>query len=176
MLTDYDVQRCTHRCAIEERELLPGEVFYSALFAAGAQVERRDYCQQAWTEPPADAIGWWKARIGVQATNKPKLAPNEVLLALFGQWADEADRADARYVLALLLVRRRVFRLEEPTEWTHQAPTDGTLTDQQPAAHMLKLFSPKQDCWHEVVVATPSAERIEAIQAELFELLYADSK
>ena len=40
-------------------------------------------------------------------------APNDVMLDLLEQLADDPARADMRYVLALLLVRRRVCRLEE---------------------------------------------------------------
>ena len=36
----------------------------------------------------------------------------ELLLGLFDAWEDDPHEADARYVLALLLVRKRVFRVE----------------------------------------------------------------
>ena len=39
--------------------------------------------------------------------------PNDVLLNFFDELAEQPDKQDMRYVLALLLVRRRVMRMEE---------------------------------------------------------------
>jgi hypothetical protein len=44
---------------------------------------------------------------------KSQLAASEVLLELFANLEEAADKADIRYVMALLLVRRRILRLEE---------------------------------------------------------------
>ena len=38
--------------------------------------------------------------------------PNDVMLELFDQWDGQPDKEDLRYVLTLLLIRRRVLRLE----------------------------------------------------------------
>ena len=40
-------------------------------------------------------------------------APNDVMLNLLEELASQDDKADLRYVLSLLLVRRRVVRLED---------------------------------------------------------------
>lgn len=141
-----------------EREFRPGEWFYSVLVADGAEVLRRDYCAESWCGPPEKCIGWWKSRLPVETTNKPKLAPNEVLLELFDRWADEFDKQDARYVLALLLVRRRVMRIEETDE---------------PAIGVLHVYCPRREMNYQVATVAPTSERIAEIQQELAELLYA---
>jgi len=56
-MIDYEVQRCTRRCATTQRELQPGEIFYSTLVAEGAQVVRHDYSQEAWQGPPEGVLG-----------------------------------------------------------------------------------------------------------------------
>jgi hypothetical protein len=155
MLLDFEVQRCTRRCAATERD---GEWFYSVLVSEGADVRRRDFATEAWNEPAKNCIGWWKSRLPVEATGKAKLAPNEVLLELFDRWADEFEKQDARYVLTLLLVRRRVLRIEETAE-----PTVGGL----------HVFCPRRETNYQVPAVDPTLERIAEIQQELAELLYA---
>lgn len=160
MLLDFEVQRCTRRCAATNREFAPGESFHSVLVAEGADVLRRDYCAEAWTGPPEKCIGWWKSRLPVETATKPRLAPNEVLLELFDRWADELDKQDARYVLALLLIRRRVMRLEDCEEST---------------SNVLQLYCPRTETTYQVAAVDPAAERIAEIQQELADLLYAGS-
>ena len=39
---EFDVQRCSRRCAETDREFRPGESFFSVLLPEGADVVRRD--------------------------------------------------------------------------------------------------------------------------------------
>src|SRR4051794_20761337 len=112
MLLDFEVQRCKRCCAATERALEPGDECYSVLEIAGAEVVRKDYCPEAWKGPPEAVFGWWKSRVPEPTAKKIKLAPNDVLLELFDQLADKSEQHDLRYVLALLLVRRRVLRVD----------------------------------------------------------------
>ena len=45
---DFEIQNCTRRCAETDRELKPGDVYYSVLIADGASIVRRDYAEDAW--------------------------------------------------------------------------------------------------------------------------------
>ena len=81
-MLDFEVQRCTRTCAATERPLAPGEVFYSALVADGAEVVRRDYSEAAWTGPPEAALGWWKSQMPSGDASKLRLAPNQILWRL----------------------------------------------------------------------------------------------
>ena len=62
-MIDYELQRCTRHCAVTERELQPGETFFSTLTAEGAELARRDYSVEAWQGPPAGVVGWWKSKM-----------------------------------------------------------------------------------------------------------------
>src|SRR5579863_1948158 len=55
-LMDYEIQRFTRHCAVTGRELAPGEEFYTALVAAGAELKRIDYSAEAWQGPPEGAL------------------------------------------------------------------------------------------------------------------------
>ncbi len=159
---DYDVQRCSRHCAATGRELVEGETFYSVLKRQGAELVRVDYSQEGWPGPPEDAVGWWKSQMPSREQKKAQLAPGEVLLDLFLSLADEPDKQDMRFVLALLLVRRRVLRLEE------------TETDDR-GVETLVLFSPSDESLHRVPSIMPDDKREAEIQAELSRLLYAQA-
>src|SRR5262245_33195335 len=111
-MIDYEIHRCTRRCAVTDRELKDGEDCYSVLVPEGAAVVRRDYSAEAWKEPPENAIGWWKTTIVDPQAGRLYWAPNDVMLNYFERLVDDPLAEDARYVLALLLVRRRVLRVE----------------------------------------------------------------
>jgi len=46
-MIDYELKRCTRHCAVTERQLQPGETFFSTLTAEGAELARRDYSVEA---------------------------------------------------------------------------------------------------------------------------------
>lgn len=162
IMFDFEVQRCTRRCAKTQRDLRPGESFYSVLIAEGASVVRQDYAADEWDGPPENAIGWWKSQMPGSGGRKMHWAPNEVILHYFEQLEHQPDQQDMRYVLALLMVRRRIVRMEE----TQQA---------RPTGEMLVLFCPRTELEYRVPVRTPSPERVIQIQQELGRLLYAHS-
>src|SRR3954452_8536939 len=139
MLLDFEVQRCTRCCAATERALEPGDECYSVLEIAGADVVRKDYSPEAWKGAPDAAFGWWKSRVPEPTAKKIKLAPNDVLLELFDQLADKSKQQDLRYVLALLLVRRRVLRVDVTNESRHEGDTAPNY-----AAKMMTLYCPKR--------------------------------
>ena len=171
MLLDFEVQRCTRCCAATERALEPGDECYSVLEIAGADVVRKDYCPEAWKGAPDAAFGWWKSRVPEPTARKIKLAPNDVLLELFDQLADKSEQQDLRYVLALLLVRRRVLRVDV----TSDSPDENHTTADH-ASETMTLYCPKRDTTCKVAVAMPNSERIDEIQQQLSELLVAGAE
>ncbi len=169
---DYELQRSTRKCAATGRELAPGETFYSVLTSEGANVVRHDYSVGAWPGPPEGALGWWKSQtpIAENKTKKPHWAPNDVMLQLFDELAEAPDRADMRYVLALLLLRRRVLRLEE-TEREHAPAKVADKADRE----TLLVYCPRRQAEYRVPVAMPDRARADEIQNELSRLLLNDA-
>ena len=70
MLLDFEVQRTSRRCTATDVPLEPGDVCYSMLEVQGADVIRRDFCSAAWTEPPSDALAWWRMLIPAPTAKK----------------------------------------------------------------------------------------------------------
>ena len=161
-MLDFEVQRCTRRCAKTERDLQPGEWYYSVLVPEGSDVVRYDYCCDAWEGPPEEAIAWWKSQMPEPNARKASWAPNDVMLDYFQQLEGQQDKADLRYILALLMTRRRILRLEE----TEIDPEKG---------EQLILFCPRNETEYRVAVAMPDAARAAEIQDELARLLLSDA-
>jgi hypothetical protein len=159
---DFEVQRCTRQCATSGRLLQPGETFYSVLTVSGADVVRQDYSAETWAGPPSGALGWWKSQMPEPNASKINWAPNDVMLHLLEEMEPQPELADMRYVLTLLLIRRRVLRLE------------GSQRDER-GEEWLVVYSHKKETTTRVRVATPNATRIHEIQAELARLLFADA-
>ncbi len=157
MLLDFEIANCTRRCAASGRPIAPGEEYWSTLAMDGGAAVRRDYALDAWTGPPEGIVAWWRAKLG-DGGSREKLAPQDVLLNLFAALADEPAEAEFRYVLGLLLLRRRLVKL------------DHTRTDT--ACEVLVLDCPRRDEQFELCVATPDAERAAELERRLVELVY----
>jgi hypothetical protein len=157
---EYQVHRCTRHCAVSGREIQPGEAFYSTLTVQGADVARQDYAADVWTGPPEGVLGWWRSVLPASDAKRVRWAPNDVMLDLVEQWSGEPARADVCYVLALLLVRRRVVKLEE------------TERDEQ-GGEVSVLYCPRRETTYRVPTVVPSDQRVAQIQQELAELLFA---
>jgi hypothetical protein len=157
---EFDVQRCTRRCASTDQEFQPGDAFYSVLVAEEGEVVRRDYCQAAWKGAPEDCLGWWKSQMPGANTRKVAWAPNDVMLQYFEQLENEPEKQDIRYVLGLLMIRRRIARLEE------------SETDEQ-GREVMVVYCPRKEDHLKFAVVDPGPSRVEEIQEELAKLLFA---
>ena len=163
-MVNYDVPRCSKICASTSRELKPGEWFHSVLMVEQGEIKRLDYSQDGWEGPPpkntVGLIGYWKSRLPAANDTSAKLAPNDILLNLFDQLSDWPDKQEMRYVLVLLLIRRRILRLEKEE------------TNAETGKKMMIAYCPKRETSYHIPVENPTEEQIEQIQETLTSLLY----
>ena len=154
---EYEVHaaRC---CSVSGRELAPGETYYSMLLEEGMALKRVDFAADAWPGPASEALGWWKSQVPDCTSNKKHWAPNDVMLDFWDRLANQPERQDIRYILTLLLVRRRVFRLEEET------------TDDQ-GCEVISVSCPRREETYQIPAVVPDTSRIDQIQEELAALL-----
>jgi hypothetical protein len=158
-MTDYQIQANTRRCTITGRELRPGEKFYSVLLDEGGKFIRQDYSSEAWQGPPEKAFSFWSGRIPEAEHNRLPQIDDEMLAECCERLENETEpsRVNFRYVVALLLMRRKRFKFEE-------ARTEG---DQE----MLYLRCVKTRKQIRVVNPRLTEEEMTAVQEEVFKVL-----
>lgn len=142
-LIDFPWRPVTGRCAATNRPFAPGEPVVSVLVREGEGVVRRDYASEAWPGPAEGSLGWWRREAGPDAGEKDTRPQIDRLLDLLDAWNEDPAMADARYVLAMLLLRRRALRTSE----------------NQPPSGYLMLDCPRRSETYRVQIAVPSDER-----------------
>lgn len=115
MLGEYKVGRCTRQCHSLQRPLRSGEWYYSVVLEDGDDFQRREYSAEAWSDPPENAVGWWKSRMPEAGEKKMVLAPTAVLVDLLRQM-DQPTQEKSRYLLSLMLMRRRILKSADPPQ------------------------------------------------------------
>ncbi len=155
-------------CAATGRPFEPGEKIFACLYEENGEIRRRDLCADAFasTERPQNALAWWSSRLPRDGEKKEKLAPNDALLDLFESLAARPDEAALRYVLALLLTRRRILRFER-----EEIDFGPDLDDRPDPAPSIVVFSPRRDASYVVPVVEMNAAEIAAVETRLLELI-----
>lgn len=115
MTTEYEVSRPAGRCAVSGREIRAGEMFHSALFEKGDGFERRDYAAECWNGVPEGAVCAFQTRIAERPAPKRTFVDDDVLVNFFLRLAEDANdnRRNFRFVLALILMRKRLVKYEQ---------------------------------------------------------------
>ncbi len=133
MTPGYEISRASGVCAGTGNPIEVGESYIAALWIEpdpdrpGAELMRRsDYSGDAWisgARPAGPLVGHWRATLSPPNTRKRALIGDDELIDLFMQLAEasETKRLAFRYLLALILVRKRLLRVEG-------SPKRGTLT------------------------------------------------
>ena len=103
------------RCSRTGRPLQPGERFYSVLYERDGGFEREDISMEAWQGPPENAFSFWVSRVPDRQTPRRLTVDDDVLFDCFDRFETDGDASkdNFRYILALLLLRRKRLRFED---------------------------------------------------------------
>jgi hypothetical protein len=156
---DYQIQPNSRRCAVTGRELRAGERYYSALVEEGRQFVRRDYSSEAWQGPPQDALGFWTGHVLATSAKTKPCIDDEMLEDCFLRLEGDNDpgRVNFRYVVALLLMRRRRFRFE--------------TSKVEAGVETLTLRCMRNGAQYEVINPRLSDDEMTQVQDEVFKVL-----
>ncbi len=161
-MSDWQIAKLQNRCASCGSQMTEGQEIRSALFDTGTEFLRRDYCMACWAKgEPEGTFSSWKTKVPPKGEARP-LAGDDVLRDMFARLENAADdhKLRFRYVLALLLTRRKIFKFkhierEEGRSWlvlsdrdTDQSirVLDPQMSEQEIAAlseEMGQVFAPK---------------------------------
>lgn len=114
MQNDWEIKSRAHVCARSKKEFSEGEYFYTLLFREGDGFRREDVCEEVW-ESRNDNIqpfSFWRSKYEAPPAAAPEALPRDDAEGLLRRLIAEQDPAtlNARYILALMLERKRVVR------------------------------------------------------------------
>ena len=189
--TSYDVQRPSGFCLATGRSLEPGEACYSALIDIPADqrepndalgMKRVDVSVSAWDQGfrPAGLFSFWRTTVPDPQEKKKTFVDDAMLMNLLVRLEDEtdADRLALRYVVALILMRKKLLRYDgmdkQPGETPEASPRE--FWRMTPKADVTKGHFGKWDEDTSLRVLDPKldAEGIERVTGQLGEVLEAD--
>jgi hypothetical protein len=142
MSSGFEIARTTGRCLIQDRELVPGEAIVVALVereSADAEgFERIDLCDEGWASLPDDPRGagrkaipnrrlyaWWRTQQPEPGARPLIAVDDDSLIDLFDELGEDtpsetdpqrASRLAFRYVLTLILSRKRLVKVERSSD------------------------------------------------------------
>lgn len=165
MNQEWQVESTKGRCAVTGRELSEGEEFYSVLFeddAVEGGFRRADYSVEAWDGVPEGAYCHFKTHVPVKEKKRRLLVDNEVLVNFFVRLAEETDplRVQFRFVLALILMRKRLLKYE------------GSEVEDGVEAWRMMLTSDHAE--HKVINPRLTEEQIEGVSGQLGGILHGN--
>ena len=115
MAQQWEVQRSMGTCVTTGRAFKEGEEFYTVLFEDGDSFRRADYSLDAWQGPPEGSFCHFKSRVPIREKKRKLLVDDELLVNFFLRLSQEIApvRVRFRFVLALILMRKRLLKYQE---------------------------------------------------------------
>jgi hypothetical protein len=157
--TEWSMPHRADVCAACGRGFEIGETFQAYLYEAETGYVRQDYCQGC--QPPSEpaALGHWKTRRPEPASKKVMPFDREAIYGFFERLEDaqEPGRVQFRFVLALLLWRKKVLKLER------------TVVD--PAGEAWDFVAIRTGTPHRVLRPELDEEQLERLSEQLERLL-----
>lgn len=159
---DWTVGRPARRCAASGVALAEGDACYSALRDENDRFTRVDFSEEAWPSVDRSTLfSWWKTHIpdAAQADRRRLVFDVDAFHRFYVDLAGATEPAKAlfRGVLALMLSRKRVLRL------------DGMAS--RPEGNVLSVYDRRRQVQEDVPVPTGTPEEIAAVEEELRALL-----
>ena len=162
MARQWQLDTPTGRCVATGRTLGEGEEFYTVILEEGESFRRVDYSSEAWQGPPDGAYCHFKTHVPTREKRKKLLVDNEMLVSFFLRLGEETEpaRVRFRFVLALMLMRKRLLRYDTA------ASPDGVET--------WKMTLLQDKSTHEVIDPKLSDDQIAGVSEQLSAILHSD--
>jgi hypothetical protein len=170
MAKDFKIARPLGQCCKCRADIPPGDPIIAVARLGEDEILREDYHPGCWVEPtdPAaaefrDVLGVWKTKVPQPEEKKRLLVDNNILMNFFERLAGAEDetRINFRYVLTLILMRKKLLAYEGMTR-----REDGT--------ELWKMRVRGQNTMHEVVDPKLDEDRIAEVSASLGDIMEGD--
>jgi len=161
MANEWEIKSRGSRCTATGREFADGEVFHTLLFRERDGFSREDLCEEAWLarDPSRTPFSFWKSKYEVPPPAEPKPLGKQTAEDLLRRFMEQpgTQHANVRYILALMLERKKILK---PVE-----------TKEEEGARLL-IYEHRQT-GEVFVIPDPGLrlDQIESVQMEVAELL-----
>lgn len=144
MAEAWHIARSSRTCAHSGAAIEAGDVFYSALVERDDSFERLDFSTTSW--PDVDKVpffSYWKNKAAGETGERKQPVDYDRLLAFFDklEGAEEPGKRLLRYVLALILTRKRRLRLDDMSQT--EAGDRILLHDRRSGGRALEIIAPE---------------------------------
>jgi len=114
MQADWEIKSRGHNCSVTEHEFQPGEFFFTMLVREGEGFRREDLCEEAWKtrNENIQPFSFWRSRYEPPPAQPKEPLPKDDAESLLRRLIADNDTSlgNVRYILALMLERKRVLR------------------------------------------------------------------
>jgi hypothetical protein len=115
MQNDWSIQSRSDRCAASGEPFQDGDFFYTLLFDEGTGYRREDLSDAAFKARPDDAptpFSFWRSKFEAPPPGEPEPLGKQTAEELLRRYMLEQSPqyANARYILALMLERKRQLK------------------------------------------------------------------
>ncbi|SKA85314.1 hypothetical protein SAMN02745166_01131 [Prosthecobacter debontii] len=126
MIQNWSIRSRSHQCALSGRPFQEGEVFHTAIYFDPETngYLRRDVGLDSWKEELSQRtpVAYWRTTYTPQINEpKPEVTSKESAMALLQRFIeeDEPQTENARYILVLMLERKRILSPTATKETEH---------------------------------------------------------
>lgn len=162
IMADWDVYKPLGECSGSGKQMEYGEEYFGALVETEEGLQRRDYSVAYWDEAKPDVFCFWRTKLPHPEEKKKLFVDDEMLMAFFERLTDEteAERVNFRFVLALILMRKRRLKYE------------ATKVEQGQEVWSLRVVGEKRSV--DVINPHLEEEQIEQLSEQMGQVLNAD--
>jgi hypothetical protein len=113
-MDDWEIDKPLGQCCMTGRTIEPGEEYYAALVQTEQGFARRDFCAEYWTQHKPTVFCYWKTKLPSPDQKKHLFIDDDMLMAFFERLGTETEqeKVNFRFVLALVLMRRRRLKYD----------------------------------------------------------------
>lgn len=113
-MATWEIYKPLGECAATGTKIEFGDEYYGALVDSEEGLVRKDFSTAYWDKEKPQVYCYWKTRLPHPEQKKKIFVDDEMLMAFFDRLEDEdqTERINFRFVLALILMRKRRLKYE----------------------------------------------------------------
>jgi len=113
---DWEIVKGQQKCQGCDKQFAEQEEYFSALYDQENKFVRKDFCTECWEKRGRESVySFWKTRCIPEEKKVKKFVDDSVILDFFIRLQDatEPSKKNFRYVLALLLMRKKLLKFDD---------------------------------------------------------------